>query len=163
MKHLTLIRHAKSSWDSPTIDKNRDLSSKGIKNAHLIAQEAQAFLPKTNLIWSSTAKRASETALIFAQNLNWPLESIIYMDDLYTFDMRELVKIIKTCNNSYENVIIFGHNEAITHFVNKFGDNYIDNVPTSGVVSFELPIDSWQDLKPGKIKKTLFPRDLQNE
>jgi phosphohistidine phosphatase len=163
MKHLTLIRHAKSSWDSPTIDKNRDLSSKGIKNAHLIAQEAQAFLPKKNLIWSSTATRASETALIFAQNLNWPLESIIYMDDLYTFDMRELVKIIKNCHNSYENVIIFGHNEAITHFVNKFGDNYIDNVPTSGVVSIELPIDDWQDLKPGKIKKTLFPRDLQNE
>jgi phosphohistidine phosphatase len=160
---LTLIRHAKSSWDSPTIDKNRDLSSKGIKNAHLIANEIQSFLPKTNLIWSSTAKRASETALIFAQNLNWPLESIIYKESLYTFDDKELAKAISKCEDSYENVIIFGHNEAITNFVNKFGSIYIDNVPTSGVVTLELPIESWKALQKGLTKNTLFPRDLKHE
>jgi phosphohistidine phosphatase len=163
MKHLTLIRHAKSSWDTPTIDKNRDLSIRGIKNAHLIAQEAHQYLPKTNLIWSSTAKRASETAIIFAQNLNWPLESILFKDELYTFDERELEQIIKKCDNSYENVIIFGHNEAITHFVNKFGHIFIDNVPTSGVVVLELPINDWKNLQKGITKKTLFPRDLNHE
>jgi phosphohistidine phosphatase len=163
MKHLTIIRHAKSSWDTPTIDKNRDLSIRGIKNAHAIAQEAQQYLPKTNLIWSSTAKRASETALIFAQNLNWPLESIVYKDELYTFDDRELAQIVRKCDDSYENVIIFGHNEAITNFVNKFGDLYIENVPTSGMVVLELPIDTWKDLQKGITKKTLFPRDLNHE
>ena len=163
MKHLTIIRHAKSSWDTPTIDKNRDLSIRGIKNAHAIAQEAQQYLPKTNLIWSSTAKRASETALIFAQNLNWPLESIIFKDELYTFDDRELAQIVRKCDDSYENVIIFGHNEAITNFVNKFGDLYIENVPTSGMVVLELPIDTWKDLQKGITKKTLFPRDLNHE
>jgi len=163
MKYLTLIRHAKSSWDSPTIDKQRDLSIKGIKNAHIIALEAQKYLPKTNLIWSSTAKRASETALIFAQNLQWPIESIVFKDELYTFDDRELAQIVRNCEDSYENVIIFGHNEAITNFVNKFGDLYIENVPTSGMVVLELPIDAWKNLQKGITKKTLFPRDLNHE
>ena len=163
MKHLTLIRHAKSSWDTPTIDKNRDLTIRGIKNAHAVAQEAHKYLPQINLIWSSTAKRAEETALIFAQNLHWPMESIVFKDELYTFDERELAAIIKKCDDSYQNVIIFGHNEAITNFVNKFGDASIENVPTSGMGVLEMPIDAWSHLQKGITKKILFPRDLKHE
>ena len=82
MKNLILIRHAKSSWDAPIDDKQRFLSTRGVKDAHLISQHIDTLIPKTNLIWSSDAKRASETAIIFAQNLNWPLESIIFKEDL---------------------------------------------------------------------------------
>jgi len=161
MKNLILIRHAKSSWDTPQIDKNRPLSKRGIMDAHLVATAVQKWIPKTNLIWSSTAKRASETAIIFAQNLMWPIESIIFKDDLYTFDVHELEKIIKKCDDSYENVIIFGHNEAITDFVNKFGSANIFNVATSGFVSITFPIEKWEDLKSGTTNKILFPKELK--
>lgn len=163
MKNLILIRHAKSSWDAPIDDKQRFLSTRGVKDAHLISQYINALIPKVNLIWSSTAKRASETAIIFAQNLNWPLESIIFKEGLYTFDCSKLEKEIKQCADEYENVILFGHNEAITEFVNKFGDVFIDNVPTTGFVSISFPEDSWTKIKNGKTTKTLFPRDLKND
>jgi phosphohistidine phosphatase len=161
MKNLILIRHAKSSWETAQIDKNRPLSGRGILDAHLVATAVQKWIPKTNLIWSSTAKRASETATIFAQNLQWPLESIIYKDELYTFDVHELEKIIKNCGDGYENVIIFGHNEAITDFVNKFGSSKVANVATSGFVSITFPIASWNDLKTGTTQKILFPKELK--
>jgi phosphohistidine phosphatase len=161
MKNLILIRHAKSSWDTPQIDKNRPLSQRGIMDAHLVATAVQKWIPKTNLIWSSTAKRASETAIIFAQNLLWPIESIIFKDDLYTFDANELEKIIKNCDDGYENVIIFGHNEAITDFVNKFGSEKIVNVATSGFVSISFDMMQWKELKPGKTNKILFPKELK--
>jgi phosphohistidine phosphatase len=161
MKNLILIRHAKSSWDTPQIDKNRPLSQRGIMDAHLVATAVQKWMPKTNLIWSSTAKRASETAVIFAQNLLWPLESIIFKDELYTFDALELEKIIKNCDDGYENVIIFGHNEAITDFVNKFGSTKIVNVATSGFVSISFDMMQWKELKPGKTNKILFPKELK--
>jgi phosphohistidine phosphatase len=122
MKNLILIRHAKSSWEAPLKDFDRPLMKKGILDAHKVSGQIAEFLPKTYIIWSSTAARASETALIFAQNLSYPIESIVYKDDLYTFDDKQLEKVIKSCDNSLESVILFGHNEAITNFVNKFGE-----------------------------------------
>jgi phosphohistidine phosphatase len=90
-----------------------------------------------------------------------PLESIVFKDDLYTFDEKQLERIIKSCNNDYENMILFGHNEAITNFVNKFGDVSIDNVPTSGLVSINFDADDWETINKGKTQKVIFPRDLR--
>jgi phosphohistidine phosphatase len=112
-------------------------------------------------MWSSAAARAAETALIFAQNISYPVESIVYKKELYTFDENQLEKVIKSCSNLFESVILFGHNEAITNFVNKFGDVYIDNVPTSGFVSIQFQADSWDAIYKGKTQKVIFPKDLK--
>ncbi|MCR4031326.1 MULTISPECIES: SixA phosphatase family protein [Flavobacterium] len=162
MKNLILIRHAKSSWEAPLKDFDRPLMKRGILDAHDVSLKISEYLPKTFIIWSSTAARATETALIFAQNLSYPLESIVFRDDLYTFDERQLEKVIKSCDNSLESVILFGHNEAITNFVNKFGDVFIDNVPTSGFVSLQFEADSWNTIDKGKTHKTIFPKDLKS-
>lgn len=77
--------------------------------------------------------------------------------------MNQLMKTIKSCNNDHDSIILFGHNAAITDFVNKFGDVLIDNVPTSGFVSINFKIDSWLDLKKGKTKHIVFPKDLRNK
>ena len=156
-----LIRHAKSSWEVPLHDKERPLTSQGIQNAHLVSSSINKHLPKAYSIWSSTAERAMETAMIFAQNMSFPLESILYKDELYTFDEKTLEKVVKSCNNDFENVILFGHNEAITNFVNKFGDVFIDNVPTAGFVHIEFNSASWDAIDKGVTKKTIFPKDLK--
>lgn len=161
MKNLIIVRHAKSSWEVPMHDKDRGLTCQGMKDAHLVSNAIKNIIPKTYIIWSSTAKRATNTALIFAQNLAYPVESIVYKDDLYTFDENELEKVVKSCTNSFETVILFGHNEAITAFVNKFGDDFIENVPTSGFVYLKFDTDDWKEIKKGKIKKTLFPKNLR--
>jgi len=161
MKNLILIRHAKSSWEAPLKDFDRPLMKRGISDAHLVSGTIPNFLPKTYIMWSSPAARASETALIFAQNISYPIESIIYRDDLYTFDGSQLEKVIKSCDNSFESVILFGHNEAITNFVNKFGDVFIENVPTSGFVSLQFDSESWTNIHKGKTHKTIFPKDLK--
>lgn len=161
MKNLIIVRHAKSSWDAPVNDKDRLLSNRGIMDAHLVSSEIIQYLPKKFIIWSSTAKRASETALIFTQNMSCPVESIVFKDELYTFESRELERIIKSCSDSYDCVILFGHNEAITDFVNKFGDVFVENVPTSGFVSINFETDSWESIHKGKIHKLVFPRDLK--
>jgi len=161
MKNLILIRHAKSSWEAPLKDFDRPLMKRGILDAHDVSLHISDYLPKTFIIWSSPAARASETALIFAQNLSYPIESIIYKDDLYTFDEKQLEKVIKSCDNSFESVILFGHNEAITNFVNKFGDVFIENVPTSGFVSLQFDAQSWDTISKGRTHKTIFPKDLK--
>jgi phosphohistidine phosphatase len=161
MKNLILIRHAKSSWDSPSTDKKRPLANRGVEDAHLVSSHIAKYLPKKSIIWSSTAKRAKDTATIFLQNMTYPLESIIFKEELYTFDVNELSKIIKSCNNSYDCVIVFGHNGAITDFVNKFGDSFVENVSTSGFVSIDFDVETWEEIDKGHTKKVVFPRDLK--
>ena len=161
MKNLILIRHAKSSWEAPLKDIDRPLEQRGIKEAHLVAANCIKYIPSVFVMLSSTAKRASETALIFAQTILYPVESIIFKEELYTFDENQLEKVIKSSNNVFENIILFGHNEAITNFVNKFGDIFVDNVPTSGFVSLEFDIDNWKNISKGKIKKIIFPKKIK--
>ncbi len=161
MKNLILIRHAKSSWESPLHDKDRTLTTQGIQDAHIVSSHISDYIPKTYIIWTSSARRATDTALIFAQNISYPVECIVYKDDLYTFEEKKLEKIIKSCSNIFESVILFGHNGAITNFVNKFGDVFIENVPTAGFVSLKFDTDDWKKIKKGKIEKIIFPKDLK--
>ncbi len=161
MKTLILIRHAKSSWDLHEKDIDRPITQKGIDNAHLIATHSRSFLPTKFVVWSSVAKRAVETALIFAKTINYPFENIIFKEQLYTFDQNKLEIVIRSCENEIDNLILFGHNEAITNFVNKFGNVFIDNVPTSGFVSLQFDTDDWKYIHKGITKKTLFPENLK--
>lgn len=161
MKNLILVRHAKSNWDVPLKDIDRPLDKRGMKDAHLVSLNIQQYIPKKYVIWSSIAKRASDTAVIFAQNILYPIENIVYKDDLYTFDEKQLEKIIKSCNNTFDNIILFGHNAAITNFVNKFGDVFISNVPTSGFVALQFDTENWEKIDKGKTKKIIIPKDLK--
>jgi len=161
MKNLILVRHAKSNWDMPLKDRDRPLDQRGLYDAHLVSSNIQKHIPAKYIIWSSIAKRASDTAVIFAQNILYPIENILYKEDLYTFDEKQLEEVIKSCNNSFDSVILFGHNAAITNFVNKFGDKFIENVPTSGFVSLQFESNSWEEINKGKTKKIIIPKDLK--
>jgi phosphohistidine phosphatase len=161
MKNLVLVRHAKSNWDMPLKDIDRPLDQRGLQDAHLVSSKIQKHIPNKYIIWSSPAKRASDTAVIFAQNILYPIENIVYKDDLYTFDEKQLEEIIKSCANTFDSVILFGHNDAITNFVNKFGDIFIDNVPTSGFISLQFDTECWSEINKGKTKKIIIPKDFK--
>ena len=161
MKNLILIRHAKSSWNAPVKDRDRTLVNRGVRDAHLISTPLLEYLPKNFILYSSPAKRAAETAIIFSQNISCPLECIVFLEELYTFDGAELEESIKSFDNKYENIILVGHNDAITHFVNKFGDVFIEKVPTSGLVFLTFNNNTWKTLTKGKTQKIIFPRDLK--
>ena len=161
MKNLILIRHAKSSWEEPVSDKDRCLTARGKNDAALVSLDCSNLLKDNFVLFSSKARRAFDTATIFATNFSFPLNDIIISEDLYTFDENQLEKTIRSLSNDLENVILFGHNAAITNFVNKFGDIFIENVPTSGLVWIKFDCQEWKLLKKGKIQKVVFPRDLK--
>lgn len=160
MKSLILIRHSKSSWDEPVIDSKRDLTQKGIFKASKMALFTKIKVNSNALVWSSYAKRAHKTALIFIENWGWNTNKIEIVNELYTFDCNQLEQIVKSCQNDCNNLILFGHNNAITDFVNKFGDVFIDNVPTAGFVSINFDADSWSEISKGKTIEFIVPRDI---
>lgn len=163
MKNVILIRHGKSNWNFPIEDHERPLKRRGISDAHNVSEQIRKCLPKRFLVFSSTSKRTHDTAKIFAQNLIIPEDLIITDNKLYSFDLKSLISFIKKVNNNHESIILFGHNNAITDFVNKFGNKFIDKVPTSGAVFLQFEQDDWEFINEGKVIKTIFPKDLRNE
>lgn len=161
MKKLILMRHAKSDWSQPAGDFGRPLTSSGIADAGLVGAELAKALPEHFIVWSSAAQRAMQTAFIVADAIGYPSENIILQQDLYTFDMRGLERCIRTCDNLYDSLILFGHNEAITDFVNKFGDIFIDNVPTAGCVTINFGANDWNAIGIGTTDRVILPRDLR--
>ena len=161
MKKLILIRHAKSSWKHDVIDHERPLNERGIADAHLVSNHLQSVIKNVDFLISSDAIRARSTANIFVSNLKIDIKQINLNHELYDFSGENLIKVIKSCNDDINDLMIFGHNYAITAFVNQFGTINIDNVPTSGVVIIQFDINTWGALKQGKTLKTIFPRDLK--
>ncbi len=162
MKKLIIMRHAKSDWNQPAGDFQRPLLKQGIRDAGLVAAEVAKMLPEHYVIWSSSAVRAMQTAFIFAEAISYPTENVILKQELYTFDVRAFERIIRTCDNLYDSLIVFGHNEAITDFVNKFGDIFIDNVPTAGCVTLTFGTSDWNAIGIGTTDRVVFPRDLKS-
>ncbi|MCX7549419.1 SixA phosphatase family protein [Xanthomarina sp. F2636L] len=161
MKKLIIVRHAKSSWKDGVKDHDRGLEPRGVRDAKLVSLNFKQFNFMPDQVYSSTAKRAKKTSEIFLDKLNIGSNLIQFDKNLYDFSGENLIQTIKNTNNNIQTLMVFGHNEAITNFVNMFGDRYIDNVPTSGLVVIEFHVDSWKYIYKGETVKILFPRDLR--
>lgn len=161
MKQLFLIRHAKSSSDITVNDIDRPINSRGLNDSNLVSLYVKDLLPEKKMIWCSIAKRASQTAVIYSKNKLFSVDEIIYKDDLYTFNELCLEQIIKSCPNNYSSLVVFGHNEAITNFVNTFGNIFVENISTSAFVNIIFESPTWNAIKNGKTTSIIFPRDLK--
>ncbi|MEP3836823.1 MAG: histidine phosphatase family protein [Algibacter sp.] len=162
MKNLIIIRHAKSSWKFNLNDHERPLKSRGVTDANLVSKQLALTLKTVDLVVCSDAQRTKLTSEIFISNLGIGESLVKFIPELYDFSGENLVRVIKSVKNSVNNLVVFGHNHAITAFVNTFGSKPIENVPTSGVVIIEFDIQNWSELKPGKTIKTIFPRDFKS-
>ena len=161
MKKLILIRHAKSSWEYDVEDRKRPLNNRGNIDAALVSKEFNIRKFNIDAVFSSPANRALLTCKIFLKNLNIDNNLLTISEDLYDFGGQSVMNFIKKIENKYDNVMIFGHNNALTYLVNLYGSIYIDNLPTSGLVCIDFNISSWKEIQKGITKTILIPKDLK--
>lgn len=161
MKTLTFIRHAKSSWEYDVRDIDRPLSTRGQNDANLLSKELLTSSNHPDAIFSSPANRALTTCHIFMENLNFDKELLVISEELYDFGGDRVLQFIYSLDNTYKDVLIFGHNHAFTAVVNDLGTKNIDNVPTCGLVKIKFDVNYWIDVKKGKTIMTLFPKELK--
>ncbi|MGJ8593626.1 MAG: SixA phosphatase family protein [Aquaticitalea sp.] len=162
MKTLTLIRHAKSSWEYDFADIDTPLSVRGIQDAKLLSKELLNYNLVPDAIYSSPANRAFTTCQMFMEKLNLEAERLTVVKELYDFGGNQVINFIRKVNDQHSDILIFGHNHAFTSIANDFGDKYIDNIPTCGLVKLRFDVDSWKRINDGRTIMTLFPRDLKS-
>ncbi|WP_088323241.1 SixA phosphatase family protein [Polaribacter tangerinus] len=162
MKTIYIVRHAKSSWEYKGIeDIDRPLKKRGIKDAHLVSNFLAEEITKPDVFVSSSANRALHTAVIFCENLSYPLSNLYIRKQLYSFSDGYLVKTVKALDDSFNSAIIFSHDHGINTFVNKYGSKPIAHVPTCGVIGIQFEDKHWKNIKKGTTVLVEFPKNLK--
>ena len=146
-KELFLFRHAKSSWDDPTIsDHDRPLNERGYRNAPEMGRRLSDRGVSPDVLISSTALRACTTAEIMAGSINFPKDQIVFDSTLYHASATELQEYIGGLDDAHFSVMLFGHNPGMTSLVSHLFGLPIDNLPTCGVVHLQFAENSWKAL-----------------
>jgi len=163
MKTLFLARHAKSSWELPELeDLDRPLIEKGITRTKKTISYLQKNKVEIDLIISSHAKRAFETAKLYANALKYPLKKIDVNTSIYFSGPESLFNILYSLPNNIQSVMIVGHNPTMTQFANCFVDKLIEYMPNSAVIAIEFDTIKWTEIEncDRKTKFILFPKKL---
>jgi len=163
MKKIHLIRHAKSSWDRPSLaDIDRPLNARGISTCRFMAQHIYEAGCCFENVYCSPAVRAQTTIELISEcltesDIEWQTDS-----DLYTFDSNKLFTWFSSADESLSEILIIGHNPALTDFCNELSNNYIDNIPTCGYVQLAADEDAgWQEISETAFHLTTFLKPKQ--
>lgn len=163
MKTLYIVRHAKSSWDFPQLqDYERPLIPKGVTRTKKIADFLIAKGVKPDLIVSSYATRAIETAEILAKELKYPDTDIITNSSIYNADDESIFSVIYAFPDDKSSVLMVGHNPTFTQLANHFLKERIHYLPTSAVVSVSFDTNSWTHIDSCKhqVNFVAIPKNL---
>jgi phosphohistidine phosphatase len=156
MKSLFLIRHAKSSWEDPSLkDFDRPLNPRGLRDAPFMSKLLKGKGIVVDQIVSSPANRALSTAKYFAEAFGINNKKIILRNEIYEAYPEDVMAIVKELPNEVDVALIFGHNPTFTSLANQFG-GYLSNVPTCGVVRIDAEIDKWADFSIDTAQRTAF-------
>lgn len=145
MKNLLLMRHAKSSWkDDRLTDHQRPLNKRGREDAKRIATHMVKHDIHPDLIFSSTAVRASETVELVAEELGYD-DPIQFSDDLYMGEPEDFIDVLRTLGDDYGTVMIVAHNPGLELYL-EIIDREIEALPTSGLCQITFDLESWKEI-----------------
>lgn len=157
MKTLTLVRHAKSSWEEKHLaDRDRPLSGRGRRDAPVMGKRLAQAGVRPSLIISSPAERAWSTARMIAAELSYPQEFLQREDELYLASLDDLLDVVAAQDPAFNSLMLFGHNPGLTDFANFLVPGLTNNVPTTGVVMVELDTDDWSIYQRPPTRLVLF-------
>lgn len=161
MKRLILMRHAKSSWDDPTMsDHERPLNGRGRVSARVVGEwlKAKKYVP--DQVLSSSATRTRETFARLGL-----LADTQFTDSLYHAEPDVMLKVLRRATG--ECVLMLGHNPGISWFAQSIlsvapphGRFY--DYPTCATLVAEFGVESWNEIGTGTGKAIDFiiPREL---
>lgn len=146
-KILYLVRHAKSSWSDTSLDdRDRPLNQRGRKTAPKMGRRLAGLGHQPDLIVSSPARRAFSTAKKIAKELAFDKSKIVTDESLYFSGTGSMVNMLEKLDDRYQNVMIVGHNPAMTSLLNILSETTIHNMPTCAIAVLAFDMTSWSEL-----------------
>ncbi|MDU8912230.1 SixA phosphatase family protein [Aestuariicoccus sp. MJ-SS9] len=160
MKHLILMRHAKSDWSMNLDDHARGLNKRGERSARALGDwlRAQEYLP--DQVLCSDAHRTRQTLELLALEAETDFDPRLYLSAPET-----MLEVLRGATG--DRVLMIAHNPGICalaeHLVDEAPahDRFAD-YPTGATLVAEFDIDDWKKLRPGTGRALAFvvPREL---
>ena len=159
MKTLILTRHAKSDWSVLLqTDYDRELNSRGLQDAPMMGKRLQQRELNIYLVVASTARRAEQTALFIAEELNYNKKRIQWVEQLYHASADKILEVLFEITNEANNVLLVGHNNGISQLATILLNKMDMDMPTCAMVAIAVETDDWSQLP--LAKKTLLFYDF---
>jgi len=148
MKTLFVLRHAKSSWDNPDwADFERPLNQRGFDAAQFIGRFIYERGLQPQIVVSSPAKRAKQTAVL-VREIAEISKPIIFDERIYEASPLTLFNLIREFNDSYTSALIVGHNPGFENLVRMLTGEAV-SMPTAALAKINLDIEAWSELDAG--------------
>lgn len=160
MKTLYVLRHAKSSWDDPDLaDFDRPLNARGRAAAPFMGETIARYGLAPDLVLSSPAVRARETALLVKEAAGMNSE-IRHDERIYEASPQTLRQVAASIDDNVDSAMIVGHNPGIEGFI-RFLTGRLEAMPTAALAVIDLEVGSWRELEPesGTLRKLIRPKD----
>jgi phosphohistidine phosphatase len=172
MRHLILVRHAKTEKDAESgRDQDRRLDKRGLADAGTIGAWLRENVTTPDLALVSTAARTRQTWDILAPYL--PGCKSRFEDDLYLASAADIFRIIRKAPADVQTLLVLGHNPGLHELAwtltGKAGtrdrDALAENLPTAGTVCLDFPINDWTrlSLHSGILSHFITPKHLKSE
>ena len=163
---LTLVRHAKSSWDNPALaDFDRPLNARGERDAPRMAQHVRRALGIPDRVVSSPALRALTTARVFAETLALPASRFEQAPRIYEASAERLLTLVQGLDDDDRHVMLFGHNPGFTDLAHRLARCSFDDMPTCAVVQIGFDTKTWADVaeRSGAQRFYAYPKQFRDK
>lgn len=145
MKTLLIVRHGKSSWKDATLsDLQRPLKKRGVKQSDFIGRLLLETELVPQLILTSPAERARQTAEIIA-GLCLVSEPLEITESFYLAEPEAYIKALSALPDKIERVMVVGHNPGLEALIQLF-DHKVDNLSTGSLAYLVLNLQEWSKL-----------------
>jgi phosphohistidine phosphatase len=168
VKTLTILRHAKSSWDDPVADFDRPLNVRGRKAAVTVGEELRRRGAKFDCVIASPAKRVRQTLDQLAKGYGKPLD--VHFDErIYLASADNLLDLVRGITDDVHSALIVGHNPGLhrlalllTRDDGALRRQIADKYPTGAAATVDLDAGRWREVEPdrGELSALILPRDL---
>jgi phosphohistidine phosphatase len=169
MKYVYLLRHAKSSWDDPSLaDFDRPLAPRGRDAAPRIGarMQAQGLLP--DAVLTSGARRAQETWELVRPYLDEPQSRV--EDNLYGATPEIMFAWLRLLQDEIGSVLLIGHNPGFEELATRLAGGgrkkalkrLRKKYPTATLAVLRFDVDQWSEIAWGGafLDRFIRPKDL---
>ena len=150
MKQLLILRHAKSDWKTSfESDHERPLAKRGIGAARLMGRFLTKLDLEPDLVLSSTAVRARQTAELASESGGWHC-AMVLCEEFYGSNTAAVLSVIQAQKTDHSRLLLTGHEPTWSELVGELTGGGDPRMPTAAMARIDLPIDDWADLRAGR-------------
>lgn len=153
MKRLALFRHAKTERDSDSgRDFDRRLTERGRSDARRMGEEIRGLGSIPELILSSPAARAAETAQLAGLTPRFDQR-------IYNASAGELLAMVQACDDSVSSIMLIGHNPGFEQLASRLIGEPLE-MATGALAEMEVPADHWAEAGSARLVRLVQPKGL---